>query len=527
MPHFPGHLLFSFFVFLICNRESPAQQFPKDVWPQNAGPNANWKVDGTAPAQWSVIHHRNLLWKTTLPEGGQSSLTVWKDRVFLTCHLPLESSGEVATSKDIEGYCLNAGSGEILWKVTIPGTVPVGTAGIFSDATVFAPVTDGKYVWFFNRSGGLGCFDMEGHELWTRSYVPRNRHTNRQAEPILFGNQLITVEVLDKEAGALLRRHGKIPEGVNPRSVWTYLHGIDKRTGEVLWTEPAGTVIHNTPMMGYLRDGSPGIIHARGGGHGPLEVPFGISLTSLAPKREGRQIWSIEVPRLDPSFNSHWDTENVYAFLGQDHVIYSSSNGQEQARQNLHNGVTIYRHIPGTQRWEKEVDASVKPGRRHANTNQSNIVVGDWHYFLAHDIRAIGRVNISNGAVEYLEVPAQLISHPGRPDQFAWSDTEAVSIVARNSRGIDLAGDKRATRTGWGHVSAASPILVGRHLYFPVMTGTVYVVDAFAAHLDGTALLAVCDLGETGKTWTLSSLSYADGVLFTRTMKEAIAIRQQ
>ena len=184
-------------------------------------------------------------------------------------------------------------------------------------------------------------------------------------------------------------------------------------------------------------------------------------------------------------------------------------------------------HVLGTQHWQKEVGASVRPGRRHANTNQSNIVVGDWHYFLAHDIRAIGRVNISSGLVEYLEVPVQLIAHPDKPDRFAWSDKDAVSIVAQNSRGIDLAGDKRATRTGWGHVSAASPILVGRHLYFPVMTGTVYVIDAFAPHLDAAALINVCDLGEAGQTWTLSSLSYADGVLFTRTLKEAIAIRQQ
>ena len=186
MPRLPGPLLLSILIPVICDRESPAQQFPMGVWPQGAGPNANWKVEGTAPDQWSVVHNRNLLWKTTLPEGGQSSLTVWKDRVFLTSHLPLESSAEVATSKDIQGYCLETRTGKTLWKVIIPGTVPVGTAGIFSDATVFAPVTDGRYVWFFNRSGGIGCFDLAGKAIWMRKYVPRNRHTNRQAEPVSF-----------------------------------------------------------------------------------------------------------------------------------------------------------------------------------------------------------------------------------------------------------------------------------------------------------------------------------------------------
>ncbi|MEZ5429951.1 MAG: hypothetical protein R3F31_01975 [Verrucomicrobiales bacterium] len=47
---------------------------------------------------------------------------------------------------------------QILWTVDLPGTDPVQTAGIFSDATVFALIADGEHVWFFNRCGSMEEF---------------------------------------------------------------------------------------------------------------------------------------------------------------------------------------------------------------------------------------------------------------------------------------------------------------------------------------------------------------------------------
>ena len=74
---------------------------------------------------------------------------------------------------------------------------------------------------------------------------------------------------------------------------------------------------------------------------------------------------------------------------------------------------------------------------------------------------------------------------------------------------------------------AASPILVGKYLIFPVVTGTVYVIDTTKTLEKGKALVAINDLGEAGKTWTLSSLSYAQGKLYARTMKEIICIENK
>jgi len=327
--------------------------------------------------------------------------------------------------------------------------------------------------------------------------------------------------VLDKEAGKLVGRHKAVPEDVPAKSVWTYLYGLDKNTGKELWRETVGTVIHHTPVVSFLANGEPAIVHARGGAHQPLETPAGLSLTSLAPGKMGSTIWSTELPKLDPPFNSHWNENYVFAFHNKDHVVLDTSDGREISRRNLNEEVDYWRRDRNG--WKLDLQTNVQAGRKHANTNQTNIVVGEWHYFLAHDIFAIGRVHISNSKVEYLEVPVQNDAR-NDGDNWIWEKSRAVPISTLNSRGINIAGDKRATRTGWGHVSAASPILIGHYLYFPVMTGTVYVIDTRAKQLNGDALVAINDLGPTGETWTLSQFSHSHSRLFIRTMKEVICI---
>ena len=94
----------------------------------------------------------------------------------------------------------------------------------------------------------------------------------------------------------------------------------------------------------------------------------------------------------------------------------------------------------------------------------------------------------------------------------------------RNAKGFLATNDKRNAGSGWGHCSAASPIVVGEHLYMPTMIGMVYVLKWNAAVLNENALVSISDLGLSGKTWSLSSLSYRDGKIYARTMKELICI---
>ena len=52
----------------------------------------------------------------------------------------------------------------------------------------------------------------------------------------------------------------------------------------------------------------------------------------------------------------------------------------------------------------------------------------------------------------------------------------------------------------------------------------VYVIDANAEKFDQSAIVAVNDLGKTGETWSVNALTYANGKLYHRTMKEIICI---
>ncbi|MEO1524227.1 MAG: PQQ-binding-like beta-propeller repeat protein [Planctomycetota bacterium] len=494
-------------------------------WPQASGPNLNWQVDGEAvPLQWSAAANENIRWRTTLPEGGQSAVTVWGECAFVTTHRPMEESSDRLES-DLIGYCLDADTGGIRWRVELPGTDPVQTAGIFSDATVFAPITDGEHVWFFNRCGSMGCFDMDGNAVWQRTFEPRPRHTNRQCEPILIGNKILTVEVRDKQAGQQLQRHKPVPDGIDPRDVWTYLHAIDKKTGEVLWVGESGTAVHNTPVASKLSDGRWAIAHGRGGGHGPLEKPYGVSLT-LA--ESGKTLWSREF-NSDCAFNSHWNANGVYWFEKQTHHVLDTATGKTIRSTDVSRNADVTEPWKPHENATRRIGVEVRVGRKMPCTNQTNIVVGDWHYFLAHDVIAIGRVHVVSGKTEYLRVPIAVIAGDDGRDsnRWIWEKRDAPVLDTKNSRGIDIALDKRAKKSGWGHVSAASPIRVNDYLFFPIMNGTVYVVDTRAKVLDETALVAINDLGRTGETWTLASFSYARGRLYMHTMKEVLCIEQQ
>lgn len=111
-----------------------------------------------------------------MPEASMSTVAVAKDKVITTVHVPIQSEDQKNSVTDILGICLDASSGEILWQIELPGTSFIPLAGGFSDGTVFSPITDGEHVWFFNRCGSIGCYDMDGTEIWASLYA----HTMRE-----------------------------------------------------------------------------------------------------------------------------------------------------------------------------------------------------------------------------------------------------------------------------------------------------------------------------------------------------------
>jgi len=500
------------------------------AWPQAGGPAGQWIVkEGTAPVSWSVTRRRNVVWRTSLPEGGQSTVVVWNDRLFVTTNAPWPKDSEKkANGRDVVAYCLNAFNGKILWSVKLPGIRDMKYAGIFSDSTSPSPVTDGKHVWFFNASGFMGCWDLKGKAVWTRAWQPRQRHHSRQFEPYLVGDTILNVEVLDKVAARSTGMHKALPAGVEPRKLWTYLHGIDKKTGKIKWVAEAGTAIHNTPAVGVTAAGLPAVLHGRGGGHAPPEKPYGWSLTSLSPGEEGKTLWDVVIPGAGSHATSQWNGNIACWFHGPDHFVVNAVKGVVLRKQNVEQDVTVTRFDVKRQKYITETNQSLQLGKKGERgtriTNQANILYGGYHYFLSWKGHFIGRVNTASGKVEYLQVPP-LVDRRSNKDERVWG--KAPLNDTRNSRGVDIgAVDKRSKGDGWGHVSAASPIVIGSRIYFPTMLGMVYVLDTRAEAWDGKALLAINDMGPATQTWSLASLSVAHGRIYHRTMKEVICIGQ-
>jgi outer membrane protein assembly factor BamB len=499
-----------------------------DNWPQPAGPHGNWATTGRSPAlHWSVTLNQNILWSTTLPEEGQSGIAVWGDRVFLTTMKPLAPDATKKDGADIVGYCLDGRNGKILWTVDLPGTEESTYAYGFSDSTTPSPVTDGKYVWFYNCSGSLGCYDYTGKPIWMRRWKPTGgRPFNKQFEPILYGDSLINMEPRDENDP---RREKRDP--------WNYLRGLDKRTGKTLWVSEDALTHYNTPMFNVLPDGTPAILQGRGGYHDVPETPIGLTLTSLAPGHEGQTIWRYGANG-KALYTMHWDRQYAYwiDLETSNHQVIDVNTGKLVKNQSLVKKVDYRRYDAQSGRYVTLKDIDLKRLDPPVSVFPAwfcNIATEGYHYFLCFTDAGqhlgppycVGRVNIKTDKVEYLELPVQVMRTQGESDRYIWGRPQPSSTV--NSRGIDVAGDSRSKRDGWYWCMLGSPTAVNGKIFFTTMLGVTYVIDARARVLDEHALLAVNDLGPAGETWSLNSISYANGRLYHRSMKAVVCIGEK
>jgi outer membrane protein assembly factor BamB len=514
-------------------------------WPQAAGPNGTWSdPDAHSPTAWSVARNQNILWRAPLPNGGQSGIAVWGDRLFLTTFEPYRP-GAPKTSATILGHAIDARTGKILWSVRLEGSVPSPMMYAYSDSTSPTPITDGHYVWFTNASGVMTCHDFSGKEVWRRAWKPWGAPYpfNKQHEPILYKDTILNVE-----PGSL--------------TGWNYLYGIDKNTGKTQWVADDGTTAYATSVFGITRDGIPAVLTGRGGWHDVPERPVGLSLIDLRPGTAGKTLWRFvagdgneAAPTWQALYVLHWDRRYAYWFRfnpEESHLVIDSQTGKLLREQSLIKDVDYRQWNPAANQYIVHKNVNLRDIRELSPRNQlkpeevirvmpawhCNIVANGYHYFLttvahrrnnkppagrAGPSHCIGRVNVETGKVEYLEVPVTVIRKPGEPDQKIYG--VAVRTKTEDINGNDVANEDRSRTDGW-EIPAfwGSPVELGGKVYFTTMLGITYVVDAGAKVLDEKALLAVNDLGPSGETWSLNAPSFSDGHLYHRSLKELVAI---
>lgn len=511
----------SFISFLVVNAVFVNVAVAQAEWPEHRGPNRNYHLNSQLayPTKWSVATGENIRWRAPLPETGHSGIAISGDQLFLTCFRKLnpEDNGRKGTwVSESRGYCLSADSGRVLWSCDLPGRRPNQVNGTFTDSTTPTPVTDGKHVWFVSAGGFMACYTTGGQRVWEREFEVRTKHSAKQFQPFVHGGNLYYVMMRDADDPQRRPQTAKDWDK-NSKTGWPWMHvrRFDALTGEPSGIINAGISVHSKGALGTL-NGEMVLLHAKGGGHSPPEKPYGIGLSRLNADLD--LVW--DRPGLyfegthfvDEKYAYCFDKPNVFTVL-------DLTSGDTVKKIDLGGRGKFIPFDKKSGRYQEPVDVSTLKWKRLL-THRTNIGVGKYHFFMGGGPGILGRIDMETEQVSYLQVPVQVIVEGGETE-YSWNEFESGDGTGS---GFEVEGDKRRLSHGFGHISAATPIVINDHIYFSTVLGTVYVVDARAEQFDEHALVAVNDLGVPGKTWTLAPFTAAGGKLYQRTSREIICI---
>jgi outer membrane protein assembly factor BamB len=173
-------------------------------WPAWRGPSGNGSASsGQFPTKWTV---ESVAWKAELPGKGSSTPVVADGKIFLTC--PAEGQDAVLA------YDL---AGKLLWQAMLGAENPPKHRTLGSSCNA-SPVTDGKTVFAYFKSGHFAALDFAGKVLW------KHNLTEQFGQEKLFWDQGSSPVLTEKHV-VLSRMH----QGES------WVAGFDKATGELKW----------------------------------------------------------------------------------------------------------------------------------------------------------------------------------------------------------------------------------------------------------------------------------------------------
>lgn len=229
-------------------------------WPAWRGPTGIGLADEeNLPVRWST--NENVKWRVPLPEPGNSTPVVWKDRVFVT-----QAVGDRRTL-----MCLGRADGRLLWQrgVTTREKEPTHGTNPYCSAS---PVTDGGCVIASFASDGLYCYDLDGAERWKRADLGRQVHIwGNGSSPVLHGDLCFL--------------------NFGPGET-NYLIAVDKKTGATVWKQDEETGYGRSPAGKGTYIGSwatPVVMNVEGAGQ--LLMCWPGRLAAYEPAT-GREIWT-------------------------------------------------------------------------------------------------------------------------------------------------------------------------------------------------------------------------------------------
>lgn len=531
----------------VCARQSmvnlsaapAASDTRRDSWNQGPGAAGDFRMHGgRAPTTWSAVRNEHVRWRKRLPETGQSSVVTWNDRIFFTTMAPVDGDSELG--RDVVAWCCDSATGDTIWKRTVAGTHGLQLSGCFGDSSAPSAVTDGETVCFFNASGAIAAFDLDGKSQWTRDVMPVGR-----SQPVLVDGAVVFIcqHYMPDDHGHFTHDHVDAP-----RPLWTQLQAIDLKSGEDRWSSTCGVNMGCVPLLQTRLDERQVFVVGRGGGHSPPEKPEGISMVDA---RDGSTLWTLPLPQFMSTQTFPVINDEVLVFYRDEHLWVNAMTGAINRRVSILSDVQVVHHFGD--KWTSGSESLDDTNVQRSIIQQSNLLVGKYHYFRSYTQPWIGRVDCQRGSVEYLQLPVQMIPGDTRDgDRLLWNDQGMDPALVKqlldasrknkklkrlpitqwalapndmlNSRGHRVMGDARSRGNGWGHHASQVPAVFGTSLYVPTMAGTVYVIDWNADRFDEKAITAINDLGAPGKAWNRASLTGGNGRLFAHTISEILCI---
>ena len=280
-------------------------------WPAWRGPTGQGiSTDKKLPVKWSAT--QNVKWKVPLPDAGNSTPTVWGDKIFLT------QATEKGKKRSL--WCVSRKDGSKLWEKTVEFATP-GKIHVTNTYCAASPVTDGERVVVSHGSAGVYCYDLSGQELWHRDLGPNRHFWGGAASPVIHGDLvilnfgpgvrsfLIAMNKMDgKDVWKVDEREGKEEEYFGSWSTpviadvkgrkelvmsWAgVVKGYNPATGELLWScsglekEPPATdrLTYTSPLV------SQDVIVAAAGYAGPS---IGLKTGGKGDVTESHRLWRV------------------------------------------------------------------------------------------------------------------------------------------------------------------------------------------------------------------------------------------
>ncbi|MFN9719690.1 MAG: PQQ-binding-like beta-propeller repeat protein [Planctomycetota bacterium] len=240
------HVFGSVFLVLTAFCTKPLQS---DDWSRFRGENGSGiSLAKGVPVSWSDAE--NLVWKLDLPGEGSSSPIVAGDRIFVTCYSGFGATDNDASKLVRQLVCVDAATGQVLWSRNAPAPPRedpwegyISEHGYASNS----PATDGNMVYAFHGKSGVFAYDVNGHEVWSRSVGTEssNRHWGSAASLMLYQDLVI----------------------VNAAEESQTIYGLDKQTGKEVWKSEASALelCYSTPSLLQRADGRTDLVVAAAG----------------------------------------------------------------------------------------------------------------------------------------------------------------------------------------------------------------------------------------------------------------------